>query len=202
MCLLFETIKIKDGVFYNLDLHSERMNNARKTLFNANNKIDLSKVLNLSDNYKKGLYKYRVEYNKDIIKTEAIPYVYRKIKTLQIVFNDEIDYTYKYANRAVFEEIRKKTMADDILIIKKGLITDTSFTNVALFNGNQWFTPFEPLLKGTKREELIRKRTILEKKLIFSEIKQYKKIRLINSMLNFDDQVDVEINNVLFNGKV
>ena len=98
MCLLFETIKLKEGVFYNLDLHSERMNNARKTLFNANNKIDLSKVLNLSDNYKKGLYKYRVEYNKDIIKTEAIPYVYRKIETLQLVFDDEIDYAYKYSN--------------------------------------------------------------------------------------------------------
>jgi len=197
MCLLFETIKIKDGVFYNLDLHSERMNNARKKLFNANNKIDLSKVLNLSDNYKKGLYKFRVEYNKNIIKTEAIPYVYRKIETLQLVFDDEIDYAYKYSNRAVFDELRKTTLADDVLIIKKGLITDTSFTNVVLYDGNQWVTPLDPLLKGTKREELIRKRTISEKKIIFTEIDKFNKIRLINSMLNFDDQIDVEIKNIL-----
>ena len=48
MCLLFETIKVKDGSFYNLRYHSERMNDARRILLNSQSDIDLQSTFSSS----------------------------------------------------------------------------------------------------------------------------------------------------------
>ena len=54
---------------------------------------------------------------------------------------------------------------DDILIVKNGLLTDTSIANIALYDGNDWYTPLHPLLKGTKRAELLDKGVLKEKEI-------------------------------------
>ncbi len=46
---------------------------------------------------------------------------------------------------------------DDILIIRDGLLTDTSICNVALWNGTSWITPARPLFSGTMRAYLLDK---------------------------------------------
>ena len=108
MSLLFETIKVKDGNFCNLHYHSERMNGAREKLFGSANSIDLEGILTVPENCKTGIYKCRVEYDYYIHRIEFIPYKIRKIKTLQLIFDDEISYRYKYSNRLCFEELKKQ----------------------------------------------------------------------------------------------
>ena len=49
------------------------------------------------------------------------------------------------------------------LIVKDGYLTDTSIANIALYDGYTWFTPAHPLLRGTKRAELLNKQLIVEK---------------------------------------
>ena len=74
--------------------------------------------------------------------------------------------------RLFFQEHRQKKLnslfqirqdKDDILIVKNGLLTDTSIANIALYDGNDWYTPLHPLLKGTKRAELLDKGVLKEK---------------------------------------
>ena len=67
---------------------------------------------------------------------------------------------------------------DDILIVKNGLLTDTSIANIALYDGNDWYTPLHPLLKGTKRAELLDKGVLKEK-----EIKYHTATHLLNAAL-------------------
>ena len=197
MCLLFETIKLKDGVLYNLHYHSERMHNAIKLLFKSEKNINLNNILQLPAKCKSGIYKCKVEYKDEIIKTEFIPYVFRKIKTLKIIYNNEISYEFKYTDRSHLDELKRKSYADDILIIKNGLITDTSFSNIVFFDGEKWVTPATPLLEGTKRKELLEKKIISEQKIKTSDLKDFKMAKLINAMINIEDGYEIEIKNII-----
>jgi 4-amino-4-deoxychorismate lyase len=198
MCLLFETIKLKDGVFANLDLHLKRMNDARKALLNSETEISLKSLLTVPDNCKTGIFKCRVDYDYCIHKIEFGSYKARKIKTLQIVHDDHINYTYKFCDRSRFEQLTSKINADDILIVKNGLITDTSFSNIIFYDGKKWVTSDSPLLHGTKRQELIQKGVIYEKRIRLNDLKKFSKARLINAMLDMNDGAGIEMQNIFY----
>ena len=112
----------------------------------------------------------------------------RNIKTLKIVTDKHIEYSFKSTDRSAINKlVEKKGLYDEIIISKNSLITDTSFTNIALFDGNIWYTPKHPLLKGTKRAYLINKNIIKENEIHVNEIFEYKAIRLFNAMIDFGD---------------
>lgn len=56
----------------------------------------------------------------------------------------------------------QKGDCDEIIIIKNGLVTGTSFTNIAIYKDGKWITPKHPLLLGTKRAALLEKGIIQE----------------------------------------
>jgi 4-amino-4-deoxychorismate lyase len=197
MCRFFETIKLKDGVFYNLHYHSERMNKTRKIFFNSKEKTDLELILKVPKNCKSGIYKCRVEYENTITKIEIIPYKIREIKTLQIIHDDEITYQFKYSDRSCFEKLKSNLNAYEILVVKKGLITDTTFSNIIFFDGNRWITPSTPLLEGTKRKELLKKKIISEQEIKLSDLKKFSKAKLINAMIDIDERNKIEMKNIL-----
>jgi len=198
MCLLFETIKVKDGNFYNLHYHSERMNNSRRILFNSKDYIYLQTLLVVPENCGSGVFKCRVEYSQDINKIEFLPYEIRKIETLQLIIDNEIDYKFKFTDRSRFEELKKQTKVSDILIIKNGYITDTSFSNIVFFDGKNWITPSTSLLEGTKRKELLQKGIILEKEIHQDDLKKFTKAKLINAMLDMEDSEEINISRIIY----
>lgn len=107
---------------------------------------------------------------------------------------DEIDYSHKYANRTALQYLlQKKGKADDVLIVKNGWLTDTSYSNVAFFDGLQWFTPSKPLLKGTKRAALLQQKKIIEADIRPQDLKQFEKVRLVNAMMEWEEGVELEV---------
>lgn len=109
--------------------------------------------------------KCRVIYGREIEEITYTSYQIRPVHSLQIVYSDDIDYTYKSTDRSVINELfARRQEQDDILIVKNGLLTDTSIGNIALFDGNEWYTPKQPLLKGTRRASLLAMNLIKEKK--------------------------------------
>jgi len=199
MCLLFETIIVKNGSFCNLRYHSERMNDARRILLHSSSDIDLQAMLSVTESSNTGVFRCRVDYGIDIQKTIFTPYQIRKIETLQMVIDNEIDYQLKYTDRARFEEMKSKSKANEILIVKNEFITDTSFSNIIFFDWeNKWVTPTTPLLKGTKRKELLEKGMIHEKEIRPYDLKDFTKARLINAMLDMEDGEEIEIGNIFF----
>ena len=81
-----------------MDLHNERFNNSRKSLFNINEPVDLERILELKEYNKTGVFKCRVVYDQEIVKIEFVPYVRKQVHSLKIV-SAEIDYAYKYEDR-------------------------------------------------------------------------------------------------------
>jgi 4-amino-4-deoxychorismate lyase len=169
------------------------MNDARRTLFNSQKDIDLQTLLAVPENCRSGVFKCRVEYSHDIYRIEFCPYKIRKIETLQLVTDNEINYQFKYRDRTRLEELIKQTDADDILIVKNGFITDTSFSNIIFFDVNKWITPSSPLLQGTKRKELLKKGMIWEKDIHQKDINNFTKAKLINAMLDKEDGAEIKI---------
>jgi len=178
----FETIKIDEGKIFNIDYHNKRLNKTIKENFFIDSQIDLK---NFIDPPKRGLYRCKVIYDKKILDIKYYPYQKRKIKSFKLIQSD-IEYSYKYLNRekldALFEE---KGEADEIIIVKNSLITDTSIANIAFFDTKRWITPKKPLLKGTMRENLLYKKIIFEEDIRVDQIKKFKKIALMNAMIGF-----------------
>ena len=85
--------------------------------------------------------------------------------------------------------------ADDILIVKKGYLTDTSIANIALFDG-EWKTPKYPLLKGTTRQRLLDNGKIHEDDIKVQDIGRFSKVALLNAMIDFDIIADENIKDV------
>ncbi|MBC8486359.1 MAG: aminotransferase class IV [Bacteroidetes bacterium] len=188
MCLLFETIKVINKNLQNIEYHNSRLNRSRKELFGADDFIYLENIIKIPSSLSDDVYKCRVIYDKKIEKIEFEPYKPRIIHSLKLVECNDIEYGFKYHDRSMINELfEKRGDCDDILIIRNGWVTDTSFSNIILFNGKQWVTPSHPLLFGTKRQKLLDEGKIISKKIKSEDISKYQGARLINSMLDPED---------------
>jgi 4-amino-4-deoxychorismate lyase len=139
----------------------------------------------------------RVNYNETSKIAEFEKYVVKEIKTLQLVEDNTIDYHLKYTDRTRLQKLLEgKGICDDILIVKNGLITDSSFCNIVFFDGSEWMTPATPLLKGTVRERLVTSGTITERNIMLTEVKNFCSFKLINSMRDFECIPESGITNI------
>ena len=137
------------------------------------------------------LYKARVVYGAQGVEAiEYAPYKMKEIHSLKVVEDNNIDYTYKSTDRSALNALAaQKGDCDEIIIVKNGLITDTSFTNLALFDGNRWLTPKHPLLHGTKRAQLLEAGIIEEAELTLEDLRKAEKVSLFNAMIDFGELV-------------
>ncbi len=178
-----ETVKSLDGVVYNLKYHQSRYESVLKS-FNILEYKNLKDYINPPMH---GLYRCRLVYDKSKIDVEYIKYKMRNIKTLKLVYDDDIEYDKKSTSRQNLNKLfEQKDSCDDILIVKNSLLTDTSIANVALFDGKRWFTPKNPLLEGTTRKRLLDEGKIYELEIGVDDICNFEKIALLNAMIDFD----------------
>jgi 4-amino-4-deoxychorismate lyase len=199
MSLLFETIRLVNGQPVNLSFHEARMNRSRQALLNANDAISLKAFLSVPAGSWEGIFKCRVEYGIAIETISIETYIPRKIKSLRLIEDNQIDYPHKYCNRDHLSElISQKGSCDEILIVKNGFITDTSFSNIIFLDGNRWVTPDSPLLPGTMRSSLLSRSIISEESIKVNDLLKFKKARLINAMLPFETAPDIEIGNIWY----
>ncbi|PID27509.1 MAG: hypothetical protein CSB55_08785 [Candidatus Cloacimonadota bacterium] len=105
-----------------------------------------------------------------------------------MIFDNTVSYNLKLSDREYIQKLYKKREdCDDILIIKNGLVTDTSFCNIVFYNNLEWITPNSPLLKGSMRAKLLKNSIIKEKKVTPDDIYKYKSYKLINAMRDIRD---------------
>lgn len=194
MFRLVETIKLQNRQLQHIEWHNRRFNETRNQLFGLNEPVDLQEIIKIPALFQNCIYKCRVLYGKNIEAIEFLPYTPRDVKTLKLVEDNEIDYTYKYENRQVLNRLLTlKGEADDILIVKNGFITDTSYSNIVFFDGKKWFTPETFLLNGTQRQRLLADGIIQETRIAPNDLKCFTKVKLINAMLDFETTPPVKI---------
>lgn len=193
--MLLETIKIKNKTAQNLPFHQARFDKSRSDLWGLKNYIDLAQYLKFPTD--DGIYKCRILYKKDIEKVELVPYTIRPVRSLRLVMADELVYDYKYADRSALADlVAQKGKADEVLIIKNGWVTDTSYSNIVFWDGNVWWTPDTPLLKGTRRAKYLSEGRIKTRAIPVKDLKLYEGAKLINAMVGLEDTELIKIANI------
>ncbi len=190
MSQFIDAIKILDGKAKRLAYHQQRAIAALKAFYpdvRCFNIEDFIQNYNLPRN---GLFKLRIEYTDKITTHSLIPYEKKDIKSLKTVYINTPSHTFKLANRDVFNQaLSHKENCDDVLLIRDGLITDTSYANIALYTNGTWFTPLNPIIFGVNRQSLIDKNLIVPKDISIDTIYNYEKIAIFNAMIEFEDCV-------------
>ena len=193
-----ETIKLLDGEFYNLEHHQSRLEFTFSRFFNGLDTVNLKRELDEIPRPMLGLFKCRVVYEEKINKITFQPYTIKPIQSLKLVEANDIEYNFKFENRDQLNHLYNlKGSADDIIIIKNGLVTDSSYANLIFKRGDDWITPESPLLLGTMRQKLIDENKIKSDAILIDEISKYEKVKLINSMLGCGGP-EVEISKIVF----
>lgn len=144
-----------------------------------------------------GLFKCRITYDDMSREVEFIPYEPKPVTSLMIVEHDRISYEFKYKDRKTIDRLCSlKGNCDDILIVKKGLVTDSSYSNIIFRRGKEWFTPWSALLKGTQRQKLIDSNKLIQEEITAKDIRSFDTFKLINALLESEGP-EIDVKNIV-----
>jgi 4-amino-4-deoxychorismate lyase len=188
MSLFIETIKIVDGQIKNLPYHHIRFNNTRQSFFPETPALDLEEWIKIPEECTSGIFRCRVTYGEEIENIEFEKYLFPAIRSLKLVYDDDLEYSFKYKNRFQLSDLlQQRGDCEEIIIVKHRRVTDTTFSNLVFLSGGTWYTPQYPLLKGTKRQKLLDEALISESDILVSDLPRFEKAGLINAMVELND---------------
>lgn len=198
MYLLLESVCVENGEARLLAYHVERMNRSRRNLLGIAEEIKLEEVIApLLSQHPQGLYKCRMLYRKEIEQIELVPYQRPQIRNLKKVYCEEIEYSYKYADRKALTSLfQQRGACDDILIIKNGLVTDTYFANILFSDGHAWYTPDQPLLQGVQRQFLLDQGVVQQRQIWERDLLQFTHFKFVNALNPFNISPSVEVSQI------
>lgn len=198
MSLFIETIKIENGELQHLDLHLKRMQDTCYQYFGSKKDLhSLRQDFCSAVKDKTSTHKLSIYYDLASHHFSTKPYSIKPIDKLYFIEDNVIEYRLKYANRNQFNQYSTQAGFDnDMIIIQNKRFTDATYANLAFWNGQEWHTPLYPLLPGTKRQHLLQCKLIIEKDILLSDLKKYKKVSLINAMLELGESC-VPVSNIL-----
>lgn len=185
MSRVFETIKVVNKIPQNIPYHQKRVEWTFREYYKSEplfELTDLVKTINFPD----GLIRFKIIYDKNSYEYQCYPYTRKKIEYLELVSVQNLDYRFKYTDRSILDKHIKNDFIEPIFVIN-GFLTDTTFTNLAFFDGYKWWTPNTYLLWGTKREFLLKSGVIFEAKIRVEDLIRFKKVSIINSMNELDE---------------
>lgn len=191
---LVEAVRIENRQLHHLDLHNRRINLARQAIYRSTDQVDIGSIVQLPDDLSTERYKCRLIFYPGKVEYSITPYHQREIRTLKVVADNDIDYTFKSENRLKLDEdFAKREDCDDIIVVKNNKVTDSWAANIILFDGKEWITPDAPLLRGIQREYLLREGRLIEKEVTVNDLITFKKIKLINAMIDFERAPEISV---------
>jgi 4-amino-4-deoxychorismate lyase len=188
MSPFIETIKVFDGEVDNLSFHQSRFERTRSEMLGFKSHPALEEKIIIPANAREGLFKCRILYDHREIGLEFQKYERPGIKSLKLVSDNGISYSYKSVDRSALTALYNlRGSCDDILIVKNGEITDSYFANVVLWDGFQWFTPEKPLLEGCMRASLLENGIIKTASIRIESLPRFQSLKLINALNHLND---------------
>ena len=197
MCRFIETICFEKGNFQRVELHNERFNLTRKHFFGIRTDLRLELLLSIPEHLLGQTVKCTVTYGSEIENIEYAAYHIRTVKSLLLINDDTIDYAFKYYDRTRITTLyHKRGQCDDILIVKNGLITDTSYANIVFRKDDQWYSPQNPLLRGTRLTSYLQNNLVTPALLRPDDLRFFSEARIINAMISIEEAPVIAIENI------
>jgi 4-amino-4-deoxychorismate lyase len=189
MSRYIETIRVENGRIPELERHIHRL---RETLRQECGVMPtgLEAAIEEQAYPANGRYRLRIEYGLDgNWQMECFPYMRKKIEKMRIMHFSPPDYRFKYSDRAWLDSLLRMSEADEALIIRDGMVTDTTIANIVFGDNHGWWTPDTPLLSGTERSRLLQAGKIQERSISVADLTSYSRFRLINAMMPWEDNI-------------
>lgn len=191
MSQFFESIRVKEGIAENLDFHQARVHKTLNAFDASYNSIELMTIVQELILPAEGLFKLRVSYDLNgNHQSSFTAYQYKQIQNFALVDMKGQSYDYKFSNRNWINEALAESGKDEIMMHDRGLIKDCSYTNIAFYDGANWFTPATPLLEGTQRAKLIQESVISPKALHINDLPNFIEFKCINAMIHWEDAIN------------
>jgi 4-amino-4-deoxychorismate lyase len=195
----FESIRLENGCFHLLDLHEQRIRRSQQHTYGQYSATNLKHYLSNFEHPTTGLFKCRLRYGTAFERPEFSSYHPKSVSSLQMVIADELNYSLKYDDRSGIDFLfQQRDTCDDILIIRNGFVTDTSYCNIVFFNGKEWLTPAFPLLEGVQRSYLIQLGIIRPVQITHKDVAHFQSFKLINAMIPWDSTTERAISEIRF----
>lgn len=197
MSRFLESIAIEDGQIQRLSWHQQRVTQTLST-YHKGTTIDLYASIREQAEQQMGRVKCRLLYDHEVTGVHFAPYSPRLIRTLKVIENNDILYPFKFADREAINSLfEQRGDCDDIVIVQNGLITDSSIANIVFRRDDKWYTPRQPLLKGTMRAYLIENQLLSEADIRVNDLTSFSTYKLINALLAFSS-AEYPVSNINF----
>lgn len=197
--MLLETVRIENGVPCHLAWHEARMARSTRAVLGKAIRFDLHAHI-VPPRNAESLMRCRILYGETIRSVTFHPYEIHSPRRLLTVASN-LSYAHKFADRYALEQLfAERGEFDDVLIVQRGFVTDTTRSNIAFFDGSAWLTPDTPLLHGTTRARLITGGSLKERPIALADISRFEAFALMNAMIGFRriENGIIETDEVLF----
>ena len=191
----FETIRVSNGEYQLLDYHQRRMDHVFRYFYRDKKSPDLKEVLKSRLLPLAPIVKCRILFNGGAHTIQFEAYRKRTITRMTICEAEHVLYSFKYTDRTLIEQYsRHFDVNTDSLFVINGRITDSSYGNLILRKGDQWFTPLYPLFYGVQRAYLLEQNEIRTKDILQKDLFKYDELKIINAMMPIEDCISLEVN--------
>lgn len=151
-----ETIRYADGRLHLLDLHTDRMRATRREVYGIEGPGLDASMFHIPPHLAGITVKCRVIYGRDIDDIQYEAYTPRPLSRLRMVSDNTVDYHLKYLDRTPLAYPDIPLRPDEgLVIVKDGLVTDSTYANLLLLAPDRAYTPSTPLLPGVMRRHLL-----------------------------------------------
>ncbi|HMJ71013.1 MAG TPA: aminotransferase class IV [Cyclobacteriaceae bacterium] len=196
MSRFIETIRFSGGKFQNIERHRKRILASLGGQPQWDADALFSEVSTPPIGAADNIYKVRVVYSLTMASVATELYTIRPVRSLKLVVDDKIMYDRKYEDRKELDSLfALRDSCDDVLIVKNGVVTDTSYANIIFRKGDQWVTPNSYLLNGTMRQYLLETERISEQRITPHDLTRFSHFKIINAMLREEGQ-ESEVSNI------
>ena len=195
--MFIETIRIQDGRACHLSDHTDRMRRTADHFGFTAPTLPHDLEARLPADLRTGTVRCRVLYDHTLREVTFTPYRRRQIERLFAVDAGTTDYAFKYADRAPLARPQiSLAETDELLFVRDGCLTDTSYTNLVLRRGDELVTPDTFLLDGTCRRRLLRTGRIRTARIRLQDLATYDELLLINAMMPLHEAIRLPISAV------
>lgn len=151
-----ETIRYAGGQLHLLELHADRMRATCREVYGTEGPGLDASMFHIPPRLAGLTVKCRVIYGRNINDIQYEAYTPRLLSRLRMVSDDTIDYHLKYLDRTPLAYPHIRLRADEgLVIVRNGLVTDSTYANLLLLSPDRAYTPSTPLLPGVMRRHLL-----------------------------------------------
>lgn len=167
-----------------LEYHQIRVNRTFHEFWPDQEPLELSEILRAP--YSPVKTKVRLVYSQNGYEISHAGYKPKHIETVALV-ETAMEYSFKFEDRGELNSMLATSGTDEIIIVKDGFVSDSSYSNIVCYDGSNWWTPKKPLLEGTRRAALIESGKIDTADIRPTDLPAFEKICLINAMLGLEE---------------